>query len=201
MSKNMGQNGLAGDAQLGKDGPRLVVSGQVVEHRTSAGALTPASGAPASTDDQFVTRAQILRQLAHVFGTASNPTKSNSTWATIPQLTALVTPTGSSIQVSFECNLYLNPPASGATVEGNVRLAVGGVAVANSTRNVRYQSAAILALTPGDVRIPFSSSVYNLTGLAPGTPITVAAQWQATTNTLVAYSTERSLRVVEGMRT
>lgn len=199
MSKNLAQRGLGENTELGKGGPRLVRAGQVVEHRDTGGSLTHAAGAPAAADDQFVTRAQIMRQLAQVFGTTANPTKSTSSWTTIPELTVDVTPAGSTLQVSFECNLYLNPPASGATVEGNVRLVVGGSPVANSTRNVRYESAAILALTPGDVRIPFTSTIYTVTGLAPAVLVTVEAQWQATSNTLVAYGTQRSLRVVEGI--
>lgn len=137
--------------------------------------------------------APILR--AHVFGSTVSPSKNTSTWATLPDLTATVSVANGMLDIEAECSFFSAPTLINTLVEGQVRLAIDGTPVANTTRTVSYRTPALIGLIPGEtgsqVRIP----LIRVTGLSSS--VTVAVQWSVTSGTLVAQGTERSLRIVQ----
>jgi hypothetical protein len=131
---------------------------------------------------------------APVHGTTVDPTKNDNAWSTIDDMTIEVTPIGTQLDAMFEGAFDL-APAIGDTTEAEIRLAVDGVAVPDSTRTIRVQAPTVVDLVAGSITVNLSLPVCRLTGLAIATPVTITAQWRSITGETTARGTQRSLRV------
>jgi hypothetical protein len=131
---------------------------------------------------------------APVHGTTADPTKNDNVWGTIDEMSIVVSPIGTQLDATFEGAFDL-APAIGDTTEAEIRLAVDGVAVPNSTRTIRVQAPTVAALVAGANTVNLSLGMYRLTGLVDATPVTITAQWRAITGTTTARGTQRSIKV------
>ena len=138
-------------------------------------------------------------QPPQVFGSTSDPTRSSASWATIEEMTLAITPSNGWIDLQFEGTFFLDPPAIGDTVAGQVRLAVNGSPVAGSTRSMLEHAASLVSLTPGDRYANVCTPNIRITGLTPGVPVTCTAEWSVTSGTITAVGVERSLRAYTAM--
>lgn len=98
MSKNSGRTGVGGDLELGKDGPRLVASSQIIEARETGGSLARVKAAPGVAADDVATVAQTTSGgvsfgvLNPLVAPSSPDSRNVETWTDLPTDWAAWTP-------------------------------------------------------------------------------------------------------------
>lgn len=129
-----------------------------------------------------------------VEGSTSDPDRDTNSFADLEEMTKTFIPVSTYCDVEFECTMKLTPSGSGATSSGQVQLVVAGSAVTSSIRSFSCKSSSLLGLTPGEsIQQVFIGR--RVTGLTPGVSTTIKVQWKATSGTIVAVGTERTLRI------
>jgi hypothetical protein len=131
-----------------------------------------------------------------VVGTTSNPIAPGA-FAVVPEMTTAFTPIRSWCWVDFEITALLAPGASGATIGADFQITVNGTPVAASTRRISVTAPALALLVPGtDTNVVHIRR--RLTGLTPGTSVTIAVEWMevaGNNGTVTGRLVERSLTV------
>lgn len=107
-------------------------------------------------------------------GTSSAP----AAYTTVPDMSVSFTPKVSLASVFFEATVILAPSGPGDEVRANFRPTVGGTPVAGAMRSIGLEADFILSLVAGRDISRMVLGPVPLTGLTPGTPVTVAVQWR-----------------------
>ena len=119
-------------------------------------------------------------------GSAAGPTKSDSTFATVPDMSAVVPP---GCDVAFVGSMLLAPASKGATSSGEVRFALDGTPF-GPTLPFAYTAGSVLTLVPGQAIIPVTLPRQRVPSAG-----TVTVEWRATAGTIEAVGTARQLSV------
>jgi hypothetical protein len=121
---------------------------------------------------------------SRVIGTTSGPTTTSATFATMPQMTTTVTTTAASSKLQVIFNSSINALRND---DGRFRLQVNGSAV-----GPEYRFGGNGSNDMGHATITIS----ELVSVTAGTQ-TITIQWRAVGGTVRAYTTARTLVVVE----